>query len=374
MADSVLLTSQVSGFTGLVLQFYLIHFCRGHKMYVRRRVRIKHMLNGSMPVLASIAALSSAIVALHEIYGYTWLVMPVLPVTLIGIAVSLYLGFKSVSAYNRWWEARKAWGSIVTNSRIWTMQVQSLIYHNTHETPTEVTVELIYRHLAWINAVAFLLRRTSRLKTSERTRIFTYRRIGHYTPTIHHDPDSFGRFLRPEEYAAARTYNNPAAFLLRKQAESLRAMVKSGYLDSVRLCEMMEILGRFDRAQDISERIKRTPFPRLIAHFGLVFTWIFILLLPFAFLDVFETEAGRHNFSTIVSHRFMFTLVPFSMLIAWVFYMMEKVSDSSEDPFEGGVNDVPISAMCRTIEIDLKQALGEADIPALLEPVDDVLY
>ena len=70
----------------------------------------------------------------------------------------------------------------------------------------------------------------------------------------------------------------------------------------------------------------------------------------------------------------MFTMVPFSMLIAWVFYMMEKVSDSNEDPFEGGVNDIPVSAMCRTIEIDLKQALGEEDIPPLLKPVDDVLY
>jgi putative membrane protein len=70
----------------------------------------------------------------------------------------------------------------------------------------------------------------------------------------------------------------------------------------------------------------------------------------------------------------MFTLVSFAMLISWVFYMMERVSDSSEDPFEGGVNDVPVSAMCRSIEIDLKQALGEENIPAMHEPVDEVLY
>lgn len=43
--------------------------------------------------------------------------MPVLPVTLIGIAVSLYVGFKSVTAYNRWWKARTALGGLVTISR-----------------------------------------------------------------------------------------------------------------------------------------------------------------------------------------------------------------------------------------------------------------
>ena len=253
-------------------------------MYVRRGIRIKHMLNDSWSFFVLVAAWSTVIVSLHEIWGFTWLVMPVLPVTLIGIAVSLYLGFKSVSAYNRWWEARKAWGSIVTNSRIWTMQVQSLIYAESRDIPAEVAKELIYRHLAWINAVAFQLRKTSRLKASERTHIFAHRRIGHDTPTMHHDPDSFGRFLQPQEYETAKTFNNPPACLLRRQAESLRDLAKAGFLDSVRLCEMMELLRRFDRGQGISERIKRTPFPRLTAHFGAVFTWIFILLLPLSFL------------------------------------------------------------------------------------------
>ena len=70
----------------------------------------------------------------------------------------------------------------------------------------------------------------------------------------------------------------------------------------------------------------------------------------------------------------MFSLVPFAMLISWIFFMIEKVGDSSEDPFEGGVNDVPISALFRVTEVDLLQDLGETNIPSLLEPVDDVLY
>jgi len=103
-------------------------------------------------------------------------------------------------------------------------------------------------------------------------------------------------------------------------------------------------------------------------------SWLFIALLPLAFLGVFEGEAGREILSTILFHKFMYSLVPFAMVISWIFFMIEKVGDSSEDPFEGGVNDVPISAVFRVTEIDLLQGLDETNIPPPLEPVDDVLY
>jgi putative membrane protein len=98
------------------------------------------------------------------------------------------------------------------------------------------------------------------------------------------------------------------------------------------------------------------------------------LLLPLAFLDVFETAAAREKLSLILTDKFTFSLVPLAAVISWVFLMMEKVSDSTEDPFEGGVHDVPLSALCRTVEIEFKQIMSEKDIPPPLEPVDDVLY
>ncbi len=70
-----------------------------------------------------VAAWSIVVVTLFELAGLTALVMPVLPVTLVGIAVSLYLGFKSTSSYSLWWEARQSFGSIVVSSQIWAMQV-----------------------------------------------------------------------------------------------------------------------------------------------------------------------------------------------------------------------------------------------------------
>jgi putative membrane protein len=136
----------------------------------------------------------------------------------------------------------------------------------------------------------------------------------------------------------------------------------------------MEIIDSLLRTQGACERIKNTPFPRQIANFGLVFTWIFIILLPLALVDAFERETALHHMGSLLAHEYMFTMVPFTVLISWIFFTMEKVSDSVEDPFEGGVTDVPISTLCRVIEIDLKQMAGSEDVPAPLEPVDGVLY
>ncbi len=343
-------------------------------MYVRRHIRFQYVLAESWAYLILVTVWSITVVCLHEIAGFKWLVMPVLPVTLIGIAVSLYGGFKGVSAYNRWWEARSAIGSLTSESREWVMQVQSLIYNGEEPVPNDIVRALLYRHLGWVFAVVHMLRKKSRLKASKRTRIFQYRPLVQNNEIMHRDPQSYGQFLDPEEFAASQTFSNPANYLLRQQARSVKNLTTSGYLDSMRQTTMNDVLARLDHSHGICLRIKETPFPRQIAFFGTIFTWIFIFLLPLSFLDVFEAEATQQTFSTIITHKFMFTLVPFAALISWVFLMMEKVSDSCEDPFEGGVNDVPLSAACRLLEIHIRQVLEEKDIPQPLEPVDDAIY
>lgn len=343
-------------------------------MYVRRKIRLSHMLADSWRELAIIAIWSVAVVTLFELAGWTALVMPVLPVTLIGIAVSLYLGFKSTSSYNRWWEARQNWGLIIVSSRDWAVQVNSLLYDGRAAAPPGIRKELVYRQIGFAYAFAYQLRRTSRFKPGSHRSIFARRRPVDAAAALLAVPEVYEKFLSPEEYATARTRSNSAAYVIGRQAQRLQELAQAGMLDSIRQAAMTEVLSRLLDAQGRCERIKNTPFPRQIAHFGTVFTWIFVFLLPLAFLDVFEREAVSHSFSTLATHEFMYTLVPFTLLISWVFFMMEKISDSSEDPFEGGVHDVPVSAICRTIEIDLRQLLGETDVPAPLAPVDDVLY
>ena len=343
-------------------------------MYSRRFIRLRYILAGSWAFLILVTAWALAVVLLHQMAGFHWLVMPVLPVTLVGIAVSLYVSFKSVSAYNRWWEARQTIGSISSHSREWAILVQSLIYNDEGKAPADAERTLLHRHLGWVFAVAHVLRKTSRLKPSEKTRVFQYRRVGHETTTMHEATQSYGHFLDPEEYAAAQNIRNPPFYILRQQARHLRQLTASGYLDSIRLDAMTALLNKLDHCYGICMRIKTTPFPRQIANFGTIFTWVFIFILPLAFLDVFGAEAVRDEFSKAITHEYVFMIVPFSVAISWVFFMMEKVSDSSEDPFEGGMHDVPLSAVCRLIEINIKEALSEDDVPPPLKPVDDVLY
>ena len=74
-----------------------------------------------------------------------------------------------------------------------------------------------------------------------------------------------------------------------------------------------------------------------------------------------------------MGHNVVLLTIPFCVLVSWVFMTMEKVGDNSEDPFENFINDVPMTALCRTIEIDLLEMLGEENIPEKVKAVDGIL-
>lgn len=91
------------------------------------------------------------------------------------------------------------------------------------------------------------------------------------------------------------TFNTPPVYIMLQQAEGVRNLAKAGYLDSVRQGAMIDLLGRLDAKYGLCERVKYTPFPKQIAHFGYLFTCAQVFLLPLAFLDVFEDEARKHS-------------------------------------------------------------------------------
>ena len=96
-------------------------------MYLRKSIRLRHVLWDSWPVLVVAGGWAFAVDSLHDLMGYNAFTVPILPVTTIGIIVSLYIGFKSTSAYNRWWEARTVWGAIVNDSRTWASHCLAMI-------------------------------------------------------------------------------------------------------------------------------------------------------------------------------------------------------------------------------------------------------
>jgi putative membrane protein len=342
-------------------------------MYVRRGVSFWHLFHDSWRFLVPIILWSVLIVYLHEIQGYTFIAIPMAPVTIVGIAVTLYLGFKSTSAYNRWWEARKLWGQIITDSRSWAFHVINLVYAADKELDPAVRRELIDRHLAWVNALAHWLRSSSRLKESRMTRIFNHRRVLLEADRRQH-LDRCRHYLSEEEAQAIADFSSTTTQILRRQSDRLRDLARNGFLDSYRHVKMMSLIDSLLSSQGGCERIKNTPFPRQIANFGQAFTLAFILFLPLGLVEIFEAKIQIHGMATLLSHEYMFTMVPFAVLISWIFFIMEKVSDTVEDPFEGGITDVPISAICRTIEIELSEMVGADDLPEPLKPVDGVLY
>ena len=339
-------------------------------MYIRRNIRWQVILRFAWPRLLFFIFWNGLITQLfhhlehHEIN----ISLPFLPLSTIGIAVAFYIGFKNNAAYDRFWEARKIWGGIVNYSRTWGNQVISFITpFRSFEPITDAVVaeyhqELIYRHIAWLNALRHHLRKPSSFSL-KRTR--SDRRFSKDVLAKEQWDEEVGGFLDDTEYMRLINKVNVPAQIIRNQGEKLKEfMHQIGLIDDFRHMEMMRVLEEFYNLQGKCERIKNTPFPRQYAYFSRIFTWIFILLLPFGMVGQFS-EMG---------HEFIWLTVPVSVLISWIFITMELVGDNSEDPFENFINDVPMTALCRTIEIDLREMLGETDLPPKIKPIHDILF
>ncbi len=291
--------------------------------------------------------------------------IPFLPLSTIGIAVAFYVGFKNSQSYDRFWEARKIWGSIVNLSRTWSNQVLSYLTSLPGQQPNAsgqvqaIQQALIYRHVAWVNALRIQLRRTTIVDRENLS----------YVPDLklQNDRDcteQIGTFLEAGEYLEVIGKVNTATQLLRNQGEALKQLHAQGLLDDFRHIDLMQTLKELYNQQGACERIKNTPFPRQYAFFSSVFVWIFVLLLPLGLVSEFAKLDAQNSW---------WLAVPFSVLISWIFTTIEIVGDNSEDPFENYINDVPMSALCRTIEIDLREMLGETHLPPKVQPVDDIL-
>ncbi|MEM1320436.1 MAG: bestrophin family ion channel [Bacteroidota bacterium] len=338
-------------------------------MYVRRNIRWSIILRFAWFNLVKFTLWAAFVVWVFHFYEHQGvnISIPFLPLSTIGIAVAFYLSFKNNASYDRFWEARKIWGGIVNYSRTWANQVMSFV--SNHEASEklsekelqEIRRQLIHRHVAWLNALRLHLRQPVSFSLKHKRSV---RGLAQGSPEREHWDEEVGELLDAEEYNYLIDRRNTPTQIIRKQGEMLRIyMEEKGLINNFRHMEMMRVLEEFYNLQGKCERIKNTPFPRQYAYFSKLFTSIFILLLPIGLVGEFY-EMG---------HGFIVLTIPFSVLISWVFSTMEMVGDNSEDPFENFVNDVPMTALCRTIEIDLREMLGEKELPPSIKAVNDIL-
>jgi len=339
-------------------------------MYVYRNINWKIILSFSWKNLIFFAIYGSLIVYLyHHLEHYEINIgIPFSPISTIGIAVAFYLGFKNNQSYDRFWEGRKIWGGIVNYSRTWGNQVMSFV-NNDHAIEAlssdeihKIQERLIYRHIAWMNALRLQLRVPSSFSLSEHRK--TNAKMYQGKPGGEDWENYVAHFLSSnDEVQIIEHKKNTATQIIRAQGEECKALRQKGLVEDFRHMELMRCMEEFYNLQGKCERIKNTPLPRQYSYFSAIFVWIFILLLPFGLVGEFHK----------MGHNFIWLTVPIFALIAWIFLTMELVGDSSEDPFENFINDVPMTALCRTIEIDLREMLGETDLPPKIKPVKGVL-
>lgn len=344
-------------------------------MYVRRNLEWKLILRFAWPYLLGAAVWSALVYAAYRWLHWSWLDIPFEPLTLLGIAVAFFLGFKNSQSYDRFWDARKTWGNILGQSRNWGMRVLTLITDEDVVGMSSAQLQaerrkLIYRHFAWVNALRVQLRQPAPFSIEEST--ITARVFPH-----HSNEAEIGEITRPyladAEHDSIMQRFNIATQLLRKQAEHLRRL-KEGYaaLDGFDQDMCLHVLEQLALLQTECEGIKNTPFPRQYSYFGRVFTYVFVLLLPFGLLDLFGEEISGNGDQEPGWYTAL--VIPFSVLIGGIYLLWDMIGSNSEDPFEHRFNDVPMTALCREIEIDLRDMLDEATLPEEIEPKANILY
>lgn len=316
----------------------------------------------------------SVVAALYA-YEIIHFELPWLPVSIIGTAVAFYVGFKNNQSYDRLWEARKIWGGIVNDSRTWGMMVDSFVSDLFRQVPTDseelhkIKQRLVYRHIAWLYA-----HRSQLLVPTTWEHVSQRGHVAHYARRIQ---NSFGIGLIQEEVEQANwqlllpedernrlvAAANTATQIIHEQSRDLAKLRKADYIDDFRHMELEGVLRTFYELQGKNERIKKFPFPRQYANMSRYFIGMFIILLPFSMIPVLM-EAGTLGLATSVV---------LCTLIGWVYIMMEVVGDYSENPFQGMANDIPMLSLCRTIEIDMREMLGETDLPKPIQAKDGVL-
>lgn len=227
--------------------------------------------------------------------------------SLLGFVISLLLVFRTNTAYDRWWEGRKAWGSIVNQSRSLSSKLSALALSHEERLSLSNFISLyvfsIKNHL-----------RSKQVQTDQDCLIDfdSFDLSGH-------QPLRIQQMLRNE---------------IQQLSETKKMNTEMGFAIQKDLDELVFALG-------VCERIKNTPIPFSYSLFIKKFIFIYVLTMPLAFVPLFG------YFSAFISTFVFYALVS-----------MELLAEEIEDPFGSDENDLPTDQLCLTITDNCKQIFG----------------
>jgi putative membrane protein len=303
-------------------------------------------------------------VVLYEYAGLKWINIPWPMVALLGTATAFIVGFKNTQTYHRAADAQQVWTTITSLSRGWALLSRD--YFNDEA----ITKALVYRHLAWLTALRYEMRSHRVWENTQKKHNAEFQR--HYRIPEKLSPlrQELEKYLDQQELELVLKSANQATQVMGLQSRALKAYCDQQQLGPLQFMEMERGLKEFLVQQGQSEQVKNAPYPRQYAIINTFFVRLFCLLLPFGMLKEFE----KLNDITdgMMQGYMVWLVVPFSILISWMYTSLEQVGESTENPFEGSANDVPISHICRTIEIELKELLGY-QVPATLQAKEHII-
>ena len=347
-------------------------------MIVKKNIDLIGIINFSWFHMVWLTLWATLMAVVYKFFFFEWMRIPWLPLSILGTAVAFYIGFKNNSAFDRLWEARKIWGAIVNSSRMLGTTLKAYVGNQFRDQPlTEDALrsihrEILYRHIAWLYVLRDQLlipTQWEHLRDShtgwvkrfyeDRKNRFGVGLFGDETTRV-----ELKELLQKEEHDRVINYQNTATQLIDNQSQALKKLREEDLVDDFRHMELQKILNEFYIHQGQCERIKKFPLPRQYASMSFTFVAIFVVLLPFGLIPAFV------DMSPVWGH---WISIPFVALVGWIYIVMELIGDYSENPFEGLGNDIPMLSICRTIEIDLREMLGETELPPAIKPVNNVL-
>ena len=250
-----------------------------------------------------------------------------LPFSLMGIALSIFAGFRNSACYDRWWEARKILGQLVIEARNLSRQAQVYV----KAADRDAAAGLSTLTIAFASALRHHLRETS-------------------------GEADLQRWLAPDAVREVVARRNVPNALLDRLGGIVADLLRRGVITD-RIVQILE-----DRIAALSavlaacERIKATPLPyayTLLLHRT---CYAFCMLLPFGLMD----SAGLAT-------------PLFAAVVSYTFFGLDILGEELERPFGDDDNALPLDAICRTVEISVLETTGLGPVPEPLGPKDFVL-
>jgi ion channel-forming bestrophin family protein len=307
-------------------------------MIVAKTQRFAMMVEGLRTALLSLLGWDLLVVFCYKFLHWTWIAPTSVPVGAFGTVIGIIVGFRNASAYGRWWEARTLWGAIVNESRTFARQVLTTM-SAADDAPAaeqqavrEVQRDLVLYQVAYVHALRQQLRGL--------------------------DPVAAVASLVPkEDLSELAREKNLALTLQTRMSGMLVAARQCGWLDGWQWQAIDKSLESLMDSQGGAERIKNTPMPRQFDFFPRLFVQIYCLVLPIGMVPIlgWYTPLG-------------------STLVGFMFLALERIGRVLEDPFENRIHDISMTSITCTIEINLRQLLGESELPPPTQPVNGILW